>query len=354
MNSEEPKTISEFAYFHIFRYFFEERYYFCSLEVVLRKLREYINWPSIRPDGLIRTRGDEFHRYCKVLGHSRLSKKLDEFKRDMDETSCAVVEKILKDYIKFRSQNRAKAEEWYDYAVLSNLRDIDKKINSIIAMGPIPKHISPHSYPDIFCYESGLTFVPEEIVKRKITGKDILDCGAYFGDSAIVFHRMHKPKKIYSFEPEKANYARLLETIEFCGIKNAIAVNMGVGECKKIAGITPKAGGGSKIVNMGRGERTHITDIDSFVKKNGIVPGLIKMDIAGYELKALKGALKTIKKYRPILLIAIYYNPVNFFEIKPLLEKNLKGYRFLVRHIAYNHPTYETPLIGYPLDEEAI
>jgi len=68
------------------------------------------------------------------------------------------------------------------------------------------KYYLPKFYhnPPSFYYMSGLKFVPKNILE-KVKNKAILDCGAYIGDSSIVFYDKLKPKKIYAFEPEPNN-----------------------------------------------------------------------------------------------------------------------------------------------------
>ena len=75
---------------------------------------------------------------------------------------------------------------------------------------------------------------------------------------------------------------------------------------------------------------------------------MIKMDIEGAELNAVKGAIETIKKFQPILLIAVYHTPQDFFEIKPLIENIAPNYRSILKKLTPYHPTYETTLIAYP------
>ena len=59
------------------------------------------------------------------------------------------------------------------------------------------------------------------------------------------------------------------------------------------------------------------------------------MDIEGAEPKALEGALKTIKKFKPKLAISIYHNLSDYSQIIPWLDSlNLK-YRFLLDIIQY-------------------
>ena len=38
----------------------------------------------------------------------------------------------------------------------------------------------------------------------------------------------------------------------------------------------------------------------------------------------------------------------DFFEIKPLIESNVPGYRFMIRHLDANHMFLEYMLIGIP------
>ena len=58
--------------------------------------------------------------------------------------------------------------------------------------------------------------------------------------------------------------------------------------------------------------------------------GLIKVDLEGAEQRFLKGAEKTIKAQKPLLLISIYHTPSDFFDIKPLIESWNLGYEFTV------------------------
>ena len=61
-------------------------------------------------------------------------------------------------------------------------------------------------------------------------------------------------------------------------------------------------------------------------------PTLIKMDVEGYENKVLLGAIKTIKKYKPVIYVENNfkqgkYNTINFFKRK-LSKFGYKPYIF--------------------------
>ena len=71
-----------------------------------------------------------------------------------------------------------------------------------------------------------------------------------------------------------------------------------------------------------------IVRLDDYVKQNHIVPGVIKTDLEGFEMHFLRGALDTIKKYRPIMVLSIYHSADDFFGIKPFIESLNLGYKF--------------------------
>lgn len=74
------------------------------------------------------------------------------------------------------------------------------------------------------------------------------------------------------------------------------------------------------------------------------------MDIEGAEWDAVHGAVETIKKFRPILLLSIYHTPTDFFQIKPFIEKLGCNYRFVVRKLVPESFIAELMLIAYPCD----
>ena len=72
------------------------------------------------------------------------------------------------------------------------------------------------------------------------------------------------------------------------------------------------------------------------------------MDIEGGEMIALKGAIKTIKKYKPILAISIYHNIEQFFGVKIFLENLDLGYNFEIKKLSIFHPSDEIYLLAIP------
>lgn len=59
---------------------------------------------------------------------------------------------------------------------------------------------------------------------------------------------------------------------------------------------------------------------------------LIKMDIEGYELAAIRGCENLIKKYKPDLAICVYHRVFDMWEIPSLIKRYVPDYQFYLRH----------------------
>lgn len=86
---------------------------------------------------------------------------------------------------------------------------------------------------------------------------------------------------------------------------------------------------GSRITVHGA-TKIYVDSIDHMHAKVRVT--LIKMDIEGSEMAALKGAEKIIKRDRPKLAVCIYHNPEDIFEIPFLIKKLVPEYKLYIRH----------------------
>lgn len=172
---------------------------------------------------------------------------------------------------------------------------------------------------------------------ERIKGKDIIDAGAYIGDSVLVFSEL-TDGNIYAFEPVDKNYELLLKTIELNGTPNVTPVKVALGS--KDEELPMKLQGGASTfttkttfyVEGAATENIKVTTLDGYLRDRNPDIGLIKVDVEGFEQEFLKGAAETIKKHRPTLLISIYHNGPDFFDIKPMIEEWDLGYTFRIVH----------------------
>ena len=207
-----------------------------------------------------------------------------------------------------------------------------------------------HFEPETFYGKCGMDYIES---LNKIKNKSIIDAGAFIGDTAIILSD-YTDKNVYSFEPFLQNYNLMLKTIELNKKNNIIPVNMALGDENKEIGMDASVGAGSGL-SIENAKESNINNIknkvkmmtlDSYVKENNIEVGLIKTDLEGFEQPFLKGAIETIKEQKPVLIISIYHNYSDFFEIKPMIENLNLGYKFRIIKNRLNKVISETKLLA--------
>ena len=176
-------------------------------------------------------------------------------------------------------------------------------------------------------------FTPEDM--DYIGNKDIIDAGAYIGDSSLAFSRLTS-SKVHAFEPFADSFNKLLENIKLNDVDNIVPVEASLsdknGEEKiyllgdNFQGITSD----ESFRYFGKSFTVETMTVDKYVQDNNLNVGFIKVDVEGTEQRLLKGAIETIKSQKPILILSIYHNPNDFFEIKPLIERLDLDYNFKI------------------------
>ena len=81
------------------------------------------------------------------------------------------------------------------------------------------------------------------------------------------------------------------------------------------------------------------------MKKFGLNYHPLRMKI-GFEQQFLKGAENTIKTQKPTLLLSIYHNANDFFQIKPYIESLDLGYKLKIRKPIDGHIRGEILLLA--------
>lgn len=207
----------------------------------------------------------------------------------------------------------------------------------------------------VFWHKHSLNIL-EPSTLAKMRDKDFIDVGGYVGDSALIFEQEFCDKNIYTFEPTRDNYERILQTIKLNNLKRTIPINKGLGaeNAKAEIGISGTYGLGSSITFSEHFENTEsvqITTLDDFVRENKIEVGFIKVDIEGFEMEFLKGAKETICAQKPAMLLSIYHQPSDYFGIKPLIESWDLGYKFKIHQGIDYSLTVETALFCEVVDK---
>lgn len=177
-------------------------------------------------------------------------------------------------------------------------------------------------------YDDENLFVATKVIgKKQIQNRAVLDIGANIGNHSVYFAKECGAGKVISFEPVEETFCILKRNIEINGLEKVIIPhNYGIGESHSRASVN-----GYDITNIGAtslketsGGEIEIYSIDELNINEDIA--LIKIDTEGFEEKVIKGALKTIKKHMPIIMLEAWSGANTSGNIMNALEA--LGYQF--------------------------
>jgi hypothetical protein len=117
---------------------------------------------------------------------------------------------------------------------------------------------------------------------------------------------------------------------------NVIPVAAGVSDRNGYAWIQLSQHSSSNCISSTGSVLVNITTIDDFCNEVKMVPNLIKMDIEGSEMAALRGAKNTIVKYGPGLQVCIYHRCEDLWEIPLFLKELRPDYKLYLGHHSKN------------------
>ena len=178
-------------------------------------------------------------------------------------------------------------------------------------------------------------------------GDTVLDVGGCWGDTALYFaEKSGKNGQVYSFEfiPGNIKLFKINTSFNPNLINRIKLIEQPVSDISGDTIYYKDHGPGSRVEFKPFEEQTGTSStisIDDFVKTNNIEKvDFIKMDIEGAEPIALKGAIETIKKFKPKLAIAIYHSFDDFVNIPNWILSIDLGYEIFIDH--YTIHTEET------------
>lgn len=175
-------------------------------------------------------------------------------------------------------------------------------------------------------------------------GDTVIDAGGCWGDTALYFsNEAGSNGKVFTFEFIPKNLEIFHKNIELNPkLKENIELIQNPLWNKSDIPMYYSDNGPGSIVSFNPIENfsgiTHSITIDDLVdRKNVNKIDFIKMDIEGSELYALKGAVNTIKKFKPKLAVAIYHNLDDFVNIVHYVNDFGLGYKFYIGHFTIHY-----------------
>lgn len=282
----------------------------------------------------------------------------------LDQNSIQVVETVCQRFLAYpdeskkekTSKNRPVVGGLLPVESPAMVKEINSKLQEVGRLYDLPKESIEAS---VFYFYHGLSLLPPSLIEY-VKGEDFVDVGAYVGDSAIALGK-YDYRKIYSIEMSQHSISAYHRNMEKAGIarEKYEVINVAIGTKDNLPAIElPDTGSAGFSLMRKRGKYDVIQiqqqSFDTLVEEHGIIPRFIKVDIEGYAMHFVQGGLQALKKYRPVLSLAVYHNPTEFFEIKPFLEKELPNYGFMIRKltpgIQNNLCHSEVILLAYPLE----
>lgn len=148
----------------------------------------------------------------------------------------------------------------------------------------------------VSCINKDWPDIENEITKHVTDWSVCVQAGGHFGIYPKHLSKMFGA--VYTFEADSSNYKELVET---CGEENNIIChNNALSSHSRFMDVVHLEGGNTGQNTVMPGSQVKAVTIDSL---NLTSCGLIQLDIERHELFALMGAIETIEKFKPVIIL---------------------------------------------------
>ena len=297
---------------------------------------------------------------------SQIEKKIHALTLNMDSISKLSVKKhierlselpknelreyVLVDFKKFCINN---ATSWEQKFLEKLYSEHTIKRSQLVEKYKFPENVF---FPSDLVLNGGLDILNRKVFNKISNGGTVLDCGAFRGETAVVYYDVLKPAKIVAFEPIPDNYNILTKTAHCGELSNVIIpMNCGVYNKNGVLYFTNELDSSTVVHGKHKKDNNNgmlsiqVRTIDSVVKQLGLSDiRFIKLDVENSELEALEGAKNTIIRDKPVLFTSIYHSAKEFFNVRELIDSWNLQYRHCIRHMDPTNMFTEVFLISTP------
>ena len=158
----------------------------------------------------------------------------------------------------------------------------------------------------------------------------ILDIGANIGNHSLYWAKKKLAHKIFAFEPMLSTYQILLRNVQINHLENKVfTYNIGLSDTESNAELNTyifsnpdikfslESIGSAALSKSDEGEmKLQALDSLPFINELERID-FVKIDVEGFECNVLKGAEKTLRKFKPIIFIESF--PQNHIEVNSIL-----------------------------------
>ena len=163
-------------------------------------------------------------------------------------------------------------------------------------------------------YEPNTACVLRRLLRR---GDTFLDVGANAGVVSVMAARwVGTEGRVYSFEPSRREYERLVDNLTLNGLLNVVPVRAAVSRGAGAAVLRVAGDGHGGLNTLGEGfaydgvevmalEEVETVGLDSFVEQEVGRVSVVKVDVEGAEGEVLAGSQRLLTEHRPALVLEI-------------------------------------------------
>ncbi len=224
--------------------------------------------------------------------------------------------------------------------VISSYKNRDSMISQCLSSGVPEKNIIDAGDVIYALTEGRIYFDPG--IPLDIGDGIFVDGGCFDGSDSRRYMEDHSGE-VLCFEPDKLNIEKIEKKLKETKGRFRI-IPKALWKAEEELSFSASGGCGSRIDKTSTGIKVPASSVD--IETGGEKVSMIKMDIEGAELEALKGAEETIKRDHPVLAISIYHKPEDILDLPDCILSIYGEYRFYLRH--YSFSWYDTVLYALP------
>jgi len=283
---------------------------------------------------------------------------VQKLKHNLDEKSCQIVDLFLKRVMLLPDSSKMK-DVLFSKNLIDSLYTEEEKRCKRKYEKLLPNIQSEFNFlgnkvlVETVYFHNGLRFCNDRM-KAYVKNKDFIDGGAWIGDSVLVFNKYYFPRKIYSFEISKKLRKKYFALMKANNVPDDKYEFIPYGLSDKVSCIAFRdtANTGTSVLSKGT-DKVDLIPLDEFTKGKDLNIGFLKIDVEGFGYEALKGAAETIKRDRPIICLAVYHSPHEFFDSKLLLDEITSGLNYKIEYKQMQYRPYiaiEYVIWAYPAE----
>ena len=160
-----------------------------------------------------------------------------------------------------------------------------------------------------------------------LTAETFVDAGGFDGDTTEEFCRRYPDyRKVYVFEPSETNLRAARRRLQ--GLRDIEFLALGLSDKPGELYFNAEAGSASSVSTSG----SHVIKVTSLDGAVSDPVTFIKMDLEGWEMKALAGCRSHITVSKPKLAVSVYHSACDFRDVPDYLLALNPDYKVYLRH----------------------